>query len=1064
MKYNIALSGRFDLKNYGDLLLPEILKKAMKKRGLDFELFLFSPNSSQYDEGNTEVYSIYDMERVHKIHPFDAVIIGSGATISYETVPLSLPDSNDTLFYKNSDTWLYPSNFAIKHNIKLLYSLPQVPQQIEEGLVELTHFLIEKANYISLSDETSKNNLFSSLKGVDAPNVNLFPDIAGSVSEFIEISELDKIRKSFDLNTPYAVLNFNASTPQEDEIYLKALVEKLKSRGLEIVFLPLGEEEYDALFMNDFNQRSGKLCKQLDKDLTTLEKTALLAGCEIYIGTNLDAAITTISYCKKSICYNCSQSFKPHEAFSQYNIGEFAVDNGNELVKISYKIFEGENFSPNLTKTTASINQLFDDIFTHITSPKNVADNSTENADRFYSLSTNILSKVQTFNSIDREIFKIKAKNSELKRVIDQKDNDIYALQQNYAQLNERLVEASIKNQQILSSQYWKITKPFRITTEKAKKALNRFVFTRNIIKALQILFSFGPRELFRRIKKNTATSISSTITEKQRKFEEGTKFNLDIKFSILVPLYNTPIDFLKEMIDSVQAQTYKNWELCLADGSDAKHPEVEEYISQHYENDNRIVYKKLEKNLGISENTNACIKMATGDYIALFDHDDILHPSALFSVMKEICEKGADFIYTDEATFESPNINKIITAHYKPDYAHENLLANNYICHFSVFNKKILDQTGLFRHEYDGSQDHDMILRLTDNAKTIVHIPKILYFWRSHPNSVALDIESKAYAINAGISAVRDNIAQNGCNALVKSSRAFPTIYEVHYEITNFHKVSIIIPNKNHKNDLKRCITSILALSTYPNYEIIIVDNGSNDNVLEYYEEIKQNPKIKIVSLDIPFNFSKLNNYGASQASGDYFLMLNNDTEIITPNWIEELLMHAQHNYVGAVGAKLYYPDNTIQHAGIVLGMGSDKVAGHIFYKIPKQELGYMGRLCYTQNLSAVTAACMMVRRDVWEKVGGLDEGFAVAYNDVDFCLRIQKEGYKIVWTPFAELYHYESKSRGSDNSGQKRDRFNNEVNNFKTRWKDALEAGDPYFNPNFSLEHSDFRVKSTD
>ncbi len=620
--------------------------------------------------------------------------------------------------------------------------------------------------------------------------------------------------------------------------------------------------------------------------------------------------------------------------------------------------------------------------------------------------------------------------------------------------------------QNISTSASWKMTKPLRAVLDLIKKLLRKILPIALMKKTWRCYKENGFKYALQKIKdrfahrQNFSAAMRPLYTPEELEAQRQYKFSKDIKISILVPLYNTPEQFLHEMIRSVLDQTYSNWELCLADGSDQKHAEVKSICKKYASIDQRIKYRKLEKNLGISENTNACIDLSTGDYIALFDHDDLLHPAALYDVMVEICENGADFVYTDEATFESPNVKKIITVHCKPDFAIDNLRANNYICHLSVFSREVLEKAGKFRHEYDGSQDHDMILRLTENAKKIVHIPKILYLWRSHPMSVAMDINSKTYAIDAGKRAVRDSIRRAGYDAVVESSRAFPTIYRVKYALKSTPLVSIIIPNKNHKDDLQKCIDSILALSTYPNYEIVIVDNGStNEDLFDYYKQLQKKSNIKVTSLDIPFNYSKLNNHAAELASGEYYILLNNDIEIITPAWIEEMLMYAQRNDVGAVGAMLYYDDNTIQHAGVILRLGAQRIAGHAFNKVPKQDLGYMGRLCYAQNMSAVTAACMMVKASVYREVGGFDEKLLVAYNDIDFCLKIREKGYLIVWTPHAEAYHYESKTRGyEDESPEKRERFMREVALFETKWKDVLSKSDPYYNPNFSLDTSTF------
>lgn len=635
--------------------------------------------------------------------------------------------------------------------------------------------------------------------------------------------------------------------------------------------------------------------------------------------------------------------------------------------------------------------------------------------------------------------------------------------------LKRQLAEAQVAYNVISNAFFWKITKPLRVIVDLIKRPLRKIRFFRLINKGVRCCKENGVRYTWKKVKNKihhrqeySEIAKKSLFTETELEAQRKEKFPRDIKFSIVVPLFNTPEKFLREMIQSVIDQTYQNWELCMADGSDANHGNVERICHQYVKKDARVKYRKLEKNLGISGNTNACLEMASGEYIGLFDHDDLLHPAALHEVMHAICEQDADFIYTDEATFESPDAKKIITAHFKPDFAIDNLRANNYICHFSVFSKKILDYIEGFRSEYDGSQDHDFILRATEQATKIVHIPKILYYWRSHPNSVAADINSKTYAIEAGKRAVADHISRCGMSASVESSRAFPTIYRIKYDLFKNPLVSIIIPNKNHAQDLKRCIESIIAMSTYQKYEIIIVDNQSTDlDLQKYYQQIKNRANIDVISWDKPFNFASINNFGVQHATGEYLVLLNNDTEVIAPDWIQEMLMYAQRNDVGAVGAKLYYDDGTIQHAGVILGLGRHRTAGHVFSRATKDNLGYMGRLCYAQDYSAVTAACMMVRKDVWEQVNGMDEGFAVAFNDVDLCMRIRKAGYLIVWTPYAELYHYESKSRGLEDTPEKRKRFEGEVRRFQERWKKELAAGDPYYNPNLTLDREDFSMK---
>lgn len=1084
MEYNIALSGTFDVENYGGLLFPEIFKRAMEKRGLNFNLFLFSPFEC---DGNTtgsltgRVYSPEDMEKIHAEHPFDAVVIGGGALIQFDQIPVKRPGDTEISYYHIPDSWIYPSAFAIKNNIKLMFNLPQVPYEIDGAFAELTHYLLRNTDYISVRDKISEKHIADSYNGEEVPEISVHPDSVCCISELIPESQLPETAEIFDIKKPYAVIHINASKPEKDDVYLEKIIKNLISKGLQPVLLPLGYTHRDDVFMSEFNRKTGGLCKTFGRKLTIIEMASVLANCEMYIGSSFHGAITAMAYGKKALSYNCIHPYKNREIFKQFGVEKYVAENGEQLNLLADELLNDDNFNPNVAAVTKEVNEHFDRIFNLITQPETAEKSERDNADYIYNISPDLLRKVFDDESLHRELARLINENSGLKTEVKKlneindvvkiksalqlKDGKIRALNERCKRLNYQVTQFSLQNKAILSSRYWRLTKPLRAITGGIKKVMGRFAFTRNILKALGILFSSGPvglaKRLMGKVNGNAQFKISNTISNERRQAEESTEFDRNIKFSILVPLYNTPINFLKEMIDSVKNQTYKNWELCLADGSDAEHTDVEKCAREYAAADKRIVYKKLEKNLGISENTNACIKMATGDYIALFDHDDVLHPSALYSVMKEICEKGADFIYTDEATFESPDITRILTVHYKPDYARENLLANNYICHFTVFDRKILQKSGLFRHEYDGSQDHDMILRLTDNASKIVHIPQVLYFWRSHPNSVALDINSKKYAIDAGINAVKNSIVQHGYNAEVKSSRAFPTIYEIHYEIENYKKVSIIIPNKNHKENLQRCINSIFAFTTYPDYEIIIVDNCSDGDVLEYYDQLRGDPRIKIVTADTPSGISKLNNFGAENATGDYFITLNNNTEIITPNWIEEMVMYAQREDVGAVGAKIYYPDDVVWHAGITLGLGPDHIAGYTFNGVGRDEIGYMGRLCYTQDVSAVSAACMLVRRDVWEKTGGFDESFAAAYNDIDFCLRVREAGYLIVWTPFTELYRYVPKARNARNSEKRLDYLSRDADSFKEKWGKLIPAGDPYYNPNFTLDRSDFSLK---
>ena len=592
------------------------------------------------------------------------------------------------------------------------------------------------------------------------------------------------------------------------------------------------------------------------------------------------------------------------------------------------RMTEGEN-----AKNTAYLNQAVQDKETHI-------QNLTITHD----------TECKAWNAQESEYIRVQQelenKNASQKKEIKKIEQELAHYKEHYqaiaarnAALERQLAEAQNAYNVISNAFFWKITKPARVIADWIKMLLRKVAVFRLMNKGLRCLHENGWRYTWAKVRnkvknqQNAAALLKKPLfTESELAEQRKHQFPKSIKFSIVVPLFNTPEKFLREMIQSVIDQTYANWELCLADGSDAEHGLVEKICRQYAKKDSRIKYKKLEKNLGISGNTNACLEMASGDYIGLFDHDDLLHPAALYEVMRAICEQDADFIYTDELTF-SGNTSNIITAHFKPDYAPDNLRANNYICHFSVFSDKILENVKGFRSEYDGSQDHDFILRATECAKKIVHIPEILYYWRSHPNSVAADINSKPYASIAGRKAVHDHIARHNMESIVESTKAFPAMYRVEYSLKEKPLISIIIPNKNHIEDLRKCVNSILNKSTYPSYEIIIVDNDSDEMVVEdYYKALKQNEKIRIVSWNKKFNFSAICNYGVGFAKGRYVVLLNNDTEVITESWLEEMLMYAQRQDVGAVGAKLYFANNTIQHAGVVLGMGRHRTAGYIF------------------------------------------------------------------------------------------------------------------------------------
>ena len=595
-----------------------------------------------------------------------------------------------------------------------------------------------------------------------------------------------------------------------------------------------------------------------------------------------------------------------------------------------------------------------------------------------------------------------------------------------------------------------------------------------NIKKMIQLIKEEGFKTAFAKLKgvllgvipadnlNNSYQKLIDAIepTPEEIEMQRKHKFNYEPKISILVPMYKTPYKFFEELVDCLINQTYTNWELCLADGSPEEDMELKPIINK----DSRIKYKYLNENKGIAGNTNECIKLATGDFIALFDHDDLLPVFSLYEVVKAINENpDVEFIYTDEdkiTTLDKPRFNP----HFKPDFSLDFLRANNYICHFSVFKKELMQKLGGERSKYDGAQDFDIILRVAENTNKIVHIPKVLYHWRVHPNSTAqAETAAKPYAFEAGIPAIQDHLERVGLKGKVTHGASLGT-YRIQYEVIGNPKVSIIIPNKDGKQYLEPCVNSILEQTTYNNYEIVIVENNSEkEETFEYYKKLEKNEKIKVITYpEKGFNYSKIINYGVRNCTGEYIVQLNSDTKITTPDWLEDMLGFAQREDVGAVGVKLFYPDNTIQHAGIVLGV--DTVAAHLFRGLPKHMHGYFARESTIQDFSAVTAACMMAKKSTYEEVGYMDESLAVAFNDLDFCLKIRQTGKLIVYDPFVEVIHYESKIRGYEDTPEKKERFQKEIDKFLNKWKEFYQKGDPYYNPNFSLKSANYEIREVE
>ena len=552
---------------------------------------------------------------------------------------------------------------------------------------------------------------------------------------------------------------------------------------------------------------------------------------------------------------------------------------------------------------------------------------------------------------------------------------------------------------------------------------------------------------------KLTKASKEELIKQKEYKWAEDAPL-----FSIVVPLYRTPKGYLKELIESIEAQTYVKWELCLADGSPDN--KLEMFVKSYQ--DERIKYRYIGENLGISGNTNKAVEMATGDFIVLCDHDDLITPDALFEFAKEIVlDKEVDSIYSDEDKIDEKSYD-VFDPSFKPDFNIDMLRSQNYICHLYGVRRELVEKYGMFNSEYDGAQDYDFILRMSEHSRKIAHVAKILYHWRTHQGSTALNPESKMYAYDAGARAIGAHYARVLPEIQIERIENGYTLgmYHTVFKFNEYPLISVIIPNKDHTDDLDKAIRSMIEKGTWPNLEFIVVENNSTEEkTWEYYKKIeKEYSQVKVVYYDGIFNYAKINNFGVRHARGEYYLFMNNDVELIEPDSLKEMMGYGQRNDVGAVGCRLLYEDNTLQHAGVIVG--EIGVAEHIFKK-QIEGMTYHARAMLTQDMSAVTAAVMLVKKEVFEKVEGFDERFAVAFNDIDICMKIREDKKLIVYAPYACFHHYESKSRGAEDTPEKIERFINEVNLFNSKWRSFIENGDPYYNCNFSKKHTDCRLR---
>lgn len=687
-------------------------------------------------------------------------------------------------------------------------------------------------------------------------------------------------------------------------------------------------------------------------------------------------------------------------------------------------------------------------------------------------------SKESMEEEIAEHLKKIKEQQNELSRMDERIDLLLKQIRKNEQSIRRRDADLAQKDaeirelkteldeyrgslHEILNSRSYKIVKAYA-----AVKKYLWIVPTTNLKKGYEILVKLGPREFItrglRKVKKqptNISGNAYAAYVEENRITAAGAaRIKKQIKafktaplISIILPVYNVDPKFLKECIESVKAQIYTNWELCIADDKSSD-PKIKELLDE-YKDDKRIKIKFRKKNGGIVKASNDALELATGAYVGFLDNDDVLAPDALFEAVKALQEEKYDFIYTDEDKIGTDG--KRCEPFFKPEWSPDLMLSINYTCHFSVYRAKLVRDAGGLREGFDGSQDFDLALRISEKAKKIHHIPKVLYHWRKVEGSTAGQFNAKPYCFDSAKKALREALQRRGIEGEVRDG-IWKGSYRVKRALKSNPKISIIIPFKDKPEILRECVTSILEKTSYENYEILLVDNQSELFETKEYLENLSDEKVRTLKYDFPFNFSAIMNFAVKQAEGEMLLLLNNDISVITEDWIQCMLEHAQRGEVGAVGAKLLFPNGTVQHAGTIIGVGG--LANHAFLKQLKADNGYFGLASVIRNVSAVTGACMMIRKDVYINADGLNEkDLGVSFNDVDLCLRLREKGYLIVYTPYAQLTHHESLSRGYTVAID-------EVKFIQRTHRAILQKGDPYYNPNLTKERFDYSLRVED
>lgn len=1068
-KVTIGLLGTFDVDNYGDLLLPAIFQRVARQFFPNLETKLFSPKGGVDRFDGLPIHPLADLEHLH--NELDAFVIGGDDVIRF-----------DRSAYADEDIpvhvrmLLLPALHGISsckpagwNALGVPYPFTMQQQEALEGVLELT-------SYVSVRDPVSKNHLdFSGREVAVVPDSSFLLPVLFPRERLAPIAAA--LKKRLGLTGAYAVFHMSQSTAFAEGLpvaaeQMRIVAERLK---IPVLLLPLGPVHGEVALLSQMKECHPSHFQMTADSLHPLEVAALIAHSELFVGTSLHGNITAFAYGVPGVAVNPRLLAK----LNHFGVltGRMVLNSWERLADVTATL---ERNLPTAMDARNRLLQIHNQIQDHFCK---LLCHLTESRPGLQCAATSILKIVEGMVANDRvkheyasdkqaaELNAVKNALDATRSKLDGITQELDAIKMQFEatklqnfRMHRSLTAAKLQNYKMQHSWVWLPLKPLRHLEKMIRRQRKRFAAK----------WSFNGRNNSR---KNPASrggkshfveaagqdystwiQLYDTLTpdDARRILKHISQLSYQPLISLLMPTYNTPETFLRKAIESVRQQFYEQWELCIADDASTE-PHVREVLQDYQKIDPRIKVTFRNGNGHISEASNSALELATGAFVALFDHDDELAPHALYALVNELSHHpDADIIYSDfdqlneDGERESP--------YFKTDWNPDLLLSHNYICHLAAYRTECVRQAGGFRVGFEGSQDWDLSLRVSEQttAERIRHIPQVLYHWRRHAQSTSVTLNSKPYAIASATKAIREHLERKKRNAKVIETQ-FRGWSRVRYEIEEPPLVSIIICTLDRIDLLGPCVTSILARSRYPNYEVLIVDNNSRQQeTLDYLNHLKKSPNIRILKDAQPFNYSALNNDAVPSARGDVLCFMNNDTEVISADWLYEMVSHAVRDEIGAVGAKLLYPDNRVQHAGVVLGIGG--VADHVFCGMSADAPGYMGRAQLIQNYTAVTGACMVLRKAVFEEVGGFNQReLKVAFSDIDLCLKIHAAGYRNLWTPYAVLYHHESSTRGNEDTPSKAKRAAREIAYMGERWKELL-YNDPAYNPNLALTQDHF------